>query len=348
MLDPHLINDPFGDPGIFLELRHRKEAFLLDMGDLTPLPPRKILKVTHAFVTHTHMDHFIGFDHFLRVSLGRDQKVHLFGPPGFMNNVEGKFGAYTWNLVENYTNRLHFLVTEAGGSRRKTARYDCSRGFRRESVGESDGKGDLLVDRDDLTVRGVLLDHKVPCLALAIEEKRHIHIKKNALDEMNLPVGPWLGELKRSILRNDPEGMEIEVRGRRADSESSGLRFPLGLLRDRIVRIAAGEKVAYVADAVYSEENRRKIVELAAGARVLIVEAPFLHEDRERAFRKFHLTAAQAGSLAREAGAKNLVVFHFSPMYRSREDELVREAREAFRGSLPDAEDSLSEMPPDL
>lgn len=346
MLDPHLINDPFGDPGVFLELRHRKEAFLLDMGNLTSLPPRKILKVTHAFVTHTHMDHFIGFDHFLRVSLGRDQKVHLFGPPGFINNVEGKLGAYTWNLVENYTDRLHFIVTEAGGSRRKTARYDCGRGFRREAVGESDEDGRLLVDRDDLSVRGVLLDHQVPCLALSVEEKRHIHIKKSALDEMNLPVGPWLAELKRSILRNDPDTREIVIRGRKPDSPSPGT-LPLGLLRERVVRIAAGEKIAYVADAVYSEENRRKIVELAADARVLIMEAPFLDEDRERAFRKFHLTAAQAGALAREAGAKNLVVFHFSPMYRSREDQLVREAREAFRGSVPGEEAPLPETPPD-
>jgi len=331
MLVPHLINDPFGDPGVYLELKHRREAFLLDMGDLSPLSPRKLLKVSHGFISHAHMDHFIGFDHFLRICLGRDQDISLFGPPGFMAHVESKFGAYTWNLVENYTNRLRFTVTEVGESCRKSARYECGRSFRKEGYEEKKEPPGCLVDRDDLFVRGVLLDHQVPSLAVSVAEKQHLHIKKNVLDAMNLPVGPWLTELKKSLLRNDPDDTEITVRGKKPDPAAPKVRLSLGYLRDSVVGVSPGKKIAYVADALYSEENRRKIVELASGATVLIIEAPFLQEDRERAFQKYHLTAAQAGSLAREAGAGNLMIFHFSPMYRSREEELVREAREAFR-----------------
>jgi len=331
MLIPQLINDPFGDPGVYLELKHRKEAFLFDMGDLSRLSPRKILKVSHGFISHAHVDHFIGFDHFLRVCLGRDQVISLFGPPGFMERVEGKFGAYTWNLVENYTNRLRFQITEVGESHRKTARYECSRSFRRESFEtKREGPGQL-VDREDLAVRGVLLDHQVPSLAVAVSEKQHIHIKKSVLDEMKLPVGPWLTELKKSLLRNDPDNAEISVRGKKPDPSSPEVHLSLGYLRERVVGISPGKKIAYVADALYSEENRRKIVEIASGATLLIIEAPFLQEDRARAFRKFHLTAAQAGSLAREAGVRNLMIFHFSPIYRAREHQLVQEAREAFR-----------------
>jgi ribonuclease BN (tRNA processing enzyme) len=36
--------------------------------------------------------------------------------------------------------------------------------------------------------------------------------------------------------------------------------------------------------------------------------------------------------LAREAGAKNMHLFHFSPKYRGKEDFLVKEAEEAFAG----------------
>jgi len=57
------VNDPLGDPGVYVEFKYRKEAFLFDLGDISGLPARKILKIRYIFVSHAHMDHFIGFDH---------------------------------------------------------------------------------------------------------------------------------------------------------------------------------------------------------------------------------------------------------------------------------------------
>jgi len=70
MFNARLVNDPFGDPALYLDLRYRREALLFDLGDIQELAPRMILKIDHIFVTHTHMDHFIGFDHLLRICLG--------------------------------------------------------------------------------------------------------------------------------------------------------------------------------------------------------------------------------------------------------------------------------------
>jgi hypothetical protein len=61
MFSSELINDPFGDPGVYVEFRYRNQAALFDLGDLYSMPPRKLLKISHIFVSHTHMDHFIGF-----------------------------------------------------------------------------------------------------------------------------------------------------------------------------------------------------------------------------------------------------------------------------------------------
>jgi len=87
-----------------------------------------------------------------------------------------------------------------------------------------------------------------------------------------------------------------------------------------------------VTDAVFSPENIRRILALADSADHLIIEATFLHEDLDRATRKYHLTARQAGFLARRAAAKRLSLFHYSPKYKGRGEALRLEAMEAFDG----------------
>jgi ribonuclease Z len=79
---------------------------LLELGRLEDLSVREILKVSDVFVSHTHVDHFIGFDHMLRCSLNRAQPLRLFGPKGFIDNVRGKLAGYTWNLIREYSLKL--------------------------------------------------------------------------------------------------------------------------------------------------------------------------------------------------------------------------------------------------
>ena len=109
---PRLVNGPFDDPALYIPFRHEKRALLFDLGDIASLSSRDILKITHIFVTHTHMDHFSGFERVLRLFLGRDKDLFLYGPQGFIDNVAGKLAGYCWNLVENYENRftLHGLT----------------------------------------------------------------------------------------------------------------------------------------------------------------------------------------------------------------------------------------------
>ncbi|MDP9395786.1 MAG: ribonuclease Z [Actinomycetota bacterium] len=72
-----------------------------------------------------------------------------------------------------------------------------------------------------------------------------------------------------------------------------------------------GQVFAFVMDTAWCEGA----VELARGADLLVVESTFLDCDRALAEDYGHLTARQAGRLAREAGARRLVLTHFSQRY---------------------------------
>ncbi len=72
-----------------------------------------------------------------------------------------------------------------------------------------------------------------------------------------------------------------------------------------------GQRMAFVMDTGMCDAA----VELAAGADLVVCEATFASADRDLARRYRHLTAADAGRVARDAGARRLVITHFSQRY---------------------------------
>lgn len=312
-----LLNGHFEDPGLYLRLLREGRALLFDLGFTTSLSVRDILKISGIFVSHTHLDHFIGFDNILRLYLKRETPLKLYGPHGFIDRIEGKLRGYTWNLVGDYP--LVIDVSEVDGETINRVVFRAEDSFKRKELGTKSFNGILIKD-SFFKVSTVVLDHQIPCLAFSLEEDYHINIDKAKLNKLNLPVGPWLGELK------------IAIREKRSDSifriEDKTLTF--SELRD-IANITEGQKISYVVDALGSKENIKKIVDLVKGSDVLYIEAYFLDKDRDRARERFHLTAKEAGRIAREAGVKRLVPLHFSPKYTDIPDELILEAEEEFK-----------------
>jgi len=327
---PHLVNQPWADPGLYVELLFERRSLLFDAGDLRALAPRKILRVSDIFISHAHMDHFMGFDWLLRICLGRNKTVRLFGPPGFLDQVEHKLAAYSWNLARNYDTDFGLTVTELcpdGGAR--NARFSCHGGFRREDETTFHSADLILVDEPAFRVRAVFLDHKIPCLAFALEEKTHVNVWRNRLAGLGVAVGPWLKELKHAVLRGAAD--ESLVNAPRAVAAGT-LCLPLGLLKARALRVVPGAKLCYVTDCAYHPANVERIVDLARGSDVLFIEATFRDEDRDHAAAKAHLTARQAGAIARAAGARKVIPFHFSARYSGCYERVQAEVDEAYRG----------------
>lgn len=329
---PTLVNRPFDDPGLYLDFLFARRAILFDLGDLSPLGARKLLRISDICISHTHIDHFIGFDRLLRIMLGRDKKVNLFGPPGILRQTESRLASYSWNLIGSYPTVFTLTVTELNpdgtGMR---ASFSSKRAFARESEEPIVVRDGVILDEENLRIRVAFLEHSIPCLAYAFEEKQHVNFMKNKLAELGAPVGPWLSELKGAVLRGEPDATVIRVRGEKKGEREA--TFTVAELKDRVLQVVTGEKIAYVTDVAFTPQNRERIVELARAADYLFIEAVFLHVDHERARDRAHLTARQAGEIAREAQVERVIPFHFSPRHLGAEQELRRELAEAFQGN---------------
>ena len=70
-------------------------------------------------------------------------------------------------------------------------------------------------------------------------------------------------------------------------------------------------------------------IKLAKGVDIVLCEATYLETEAQQANEYMHMTARQAAILARDAGAKQLILTHFSQRYMSLNEHLAQ-AREVF------------------
>jgi ribonuclease Z len=329
-LHPSLVNDPFGDPGLIVEFALEKRAILFDLGDNSALSVATLLKVSHVFVSHTHIDHFIGFDRMLRVQFGRAKTLYMYGPKNFIDNVEGKLAGFSWNLVDRYEESLTIEAVEVHEDHILRTRFSAIEKFKKTEVVREPLEDGLLLDEESITVRTAVLEHRIPCLGFALEEKDHVNINKERLAEMNLNPDRWLAELKKNIYSDKPDDLKMAVSaGGNGTPEIK--EYSLGELKQELVEVTPGQKIAYIVDTVYNEINKPKITNLVRGADCFFCESPFLADEEERGLERCHLTTRQAGLLAREAEVKELKIFHFSSKHSHCRDQFYLEANEAFQ-----------------
>ncbi len=180
--------------------------------------------------------------------------------------------------------------------------------------------GDVL-DRGEYRVVTFKVAHGVPALGYAlVEEPRPGRFDVPTADALGVPPGPERGRLQSG------EAIALD------DGTVVTPEQVLGPPRP-------GRKVLITGDTAPS----LGYLDLAQGAELLVHEATFCEEERERAQETSHSTAREAAQVAKAAGVRMLALTHLSSRYFG--PEVLREAREFFPETVVPRDFDVIEIP---
>ena len=169
-------------------------------------------------------------------------------------------------------------------------------------------KAGEVVKRDGYDLHVVAADHRSDTVGYALVE--HIRLGRFDPDHaraLGIPEGPLWGKIHKGETVTLADGRRV------APEELVGKPRP-------------GRRV------VYSGDTRpcASILEAARGADLLVHEATFGEEERDRARETGHSTAREAATVARDAKALRLALTHLSARYSREAPELLAEAQAVF------------------
>jgi ribonuclease Z len=181
--------------------------------------------------------------------------------------------------------------------------------LRERPVPEADA---VLADRPSFRLEARPLSHRVPAVGYRLTEPDGRRMLPAALAARGIS-GPDIGRLRR-------DG-RLERDGAWTGLEEVSVPRP-------------GQKFAFIMDTRLCDAA----FELAADTDLLVCESTFADADAALADDYGHLTAGQAGQVAAAAGARRLVLTHFSQRYADTK-QLLRDAAAAYDGEIIAAED---------
>ncbi len=307
-----------------LAVAREGEWLLFDCGEGTQmqimragLSPGRLASI---FITHLHGDHFNGLSGLLS-TLGLDRRTRdlsLTGPQGILEYLDTL--ARLKILFVNFPLDLQEFNAPEPGARvyrreRTTMGYAAREGFYDDSRVSRQTQTDTLsteapeavYEAKEYRVSALPLDHRIFAVGYRLEERTRPGVfdveKARAL---GIPEGPLFGRLQ--------SGQDVQLANGR-------LIHPSDVLGPE----RKGKSIAYCTDTRPFAAS----VELARDADLLIHEATYTEDLVREADDYGHSTAAQAARIARAAGARHLLLTHFSSRYGDL-SPLLEEARAIF------------------
>ncbi len=261
----------------------RDRHFLIDCGEGTQMQMLKYKvryhRITHIFISHLHGDHYLGLVGLLSTFhlQGRSADLHLYAQQELMDIIE-----------------IHLRLSQT------ILRYNLIFHPIRHYSPE------VIFEDDDLIIRTIVLNHRIPCTGFIFSEKqRPRKLKVDKLQEYGIPFTHYT-RIKNGAGFTNADGSFI--------SNEELTENP-----------AVPKSYAFCSDTVYMPELASQLT----GIDLLYHEATFLHDMKERALQTYHTTAKQAAQTALDAGVNKLLIGHFSARYKQLEP-LLEEARTVF------------------
>ena len=168
---------------------------------------------------------------------------------------------------------------------------------------------EVIYQQNNFLIKAMKMKHTVTNYAYKIEEIKKPKFLRDVAVDLGVPPGPLFGKLQA--------GIPVTVDGKEILPEQV-----LGPPR-------VGVKLVYSGDTIPQE----KMITFSKNVNVLIHEATFSREFRDKAMENGHTIAEDAALMAREANVEQLILTHLSNRYTSSE-ELVQEAKEVFENTV--------------
>ena len=161
-------------------------------------------------------------------------------------------------------------------------------------------------ENDEFYIESELMEHGIPVNAYNFVIKEKIRIDKAKLKKLKLPAGKYLSEIQK--------GKDVILNGKKIKAKD-------------LTYVEKGRKISFVLDTTYNE----RIEDFVKDADLLICESSFDSELVETATEHLHLTAEQAGEIAKKAKVKKLILTHISQRYEFNEKVLIADAKKHFK-----------------
>ena len=323
-LEPNFFAGLIEDPCLVVRDRPIHRSIMLDCGSLHHVAKRELKPIRAIFVSHAHMDHFMGFDVFVRQVHASPRLIELFGPPGFAGRVKSRLSGYDWNLAEPYW--CTFLVHEVHPGRLVSFEFPGPEGFPCRTCDERIRTGNTIYRHNHLEVAAELLDHGLPVLAFRVTETRLFSVDEQKMNELGLVSGEWLRELKRRFFADWSDDGPLLVARRRGGVVTEETVASGEMLYNNDIREEPQPGgIGYLTDIGFTPENRDKAVRFLSGVTLLVGECAFLAEDRHKARASHHLCSEDVNELLSMLRPRFFLPMHLSKTYLGRSSELYAE-----------------------
>lgn len=165
-----------------------------------------------------------------------------------------------------------------------------------------------IVNERDFKIEAAEMSHGTPAVAYSLILKDKIRLNKSKLKKLKVPNSPIIKELQA--------GKDITINGKKIKSKD-------------VVYKEKGKKVTFVLDTAINSNA----IALAKDSDLLITESSFSAEEEAKAKEYKHLTAKQAGEIAKKSKSKKLLITHLSQRYEHAPQIIEKEVKKVFKNA---------------